>query len=423
MKRICLQCRSRRRRRFNPSQSILILTPELILSTLRYWFSLPTGKEGLGRWPLPFHRVSSLKMGLERWGLIVSWHCLFSPSLLVVIIHVCSFTKSCPALCNPMDWSPPGSPQFSSVQSLSRVWLFAIPWTAARQASLSITNSRSLLKLMSIESVMSSNHLILCCPLLLLPSIFPSIRIFSNESVPCIGWPRYWSFSFSISPSHEYSGLISFRMDWLDLLVAQGTLRVSSNTTVQKHQFFGIQPKLPCPSDYLAGILEWNSSSRESIFPTQGSKLHLLQHLHWEADSLPPSHLGNPLVVRAGPRFVWELKISLGPPAGCVALWNVESGHAIVEAGDVWTVLVDCSSLLPLYQLPLYCHMEYLPLFRKSAWCCMDKQINWALTWFSSMVATAIALVDKFYLYSTWTVFKVLSNTFSDFYLNHSPLR
>ena len=197
---------------------------------------------------------------------------------------------------------------FSSVQLLSHVRLLATPWTAVQQASLSITNSQNLPKLIfrltSIESVMPFNHLILCHPLLLLPSIFPSIRIFSNESVPCIGWPRYWSFSFSISPSHEYSGLISFRMDWLDLLVAQGTLRVSSNTTVQKHQFFGIQPKLPCPSDYLAGILECNSSSRESIFPTQGSKLHLLQHLHWEADSLPPSHLGNPLVVRAGPRFV-----------------------------------------------------------------------------------------------------------------------
>jgi len=106
----------------------------------------------------------------------------------------------------------------SSVQSLSRVRLFATPWTAARQASLSITSSRSSLKLMSIESVMLSNHLILCCPLLLLPSVFPSIRVFSNESVLCIRWPKYWSFSFSISPSNEYSGLISFRMDWLDLL-------------------------------------------------------------------------------------------------------------------------------------------------------------------------------------------------------------
>ena len=111
------------------------------------------------------------------------------------------------------------------VQSLSCVQLFVIPWTAAHQGSLSITNSRSLLKLMSIESGMSSNHLILCHPLLLRPSIFPSIRVFSNESALCIRWPKYWSFSFSISPSNEYSGLISFRMDWWDLLAVQGTLK------------------------------------------------------------------------------------------------------------------------------------------------------------------------------------------------------
>ena len=115
--------------------------------------------------------------------------------------------------------------QFSSYQSLSHVQLFAAPWTAARQASLSITNSRSLLKLMSIESVMPSNHLILCHPLLLPPSIFPSIRVFSSESVLRIRWPKYWSFSFSISPSNEYSGLISFRMKWLDLLAVQRTLK------------------------------------------------------------------------------------------------------------------------------------------------------------------------------------------------------
>ena len=113
--------------------------------------------------------------------------------------------------------------EFSSVQSLSRVQLFATPWTAARQASLSITNSRSSLKLMSIELVMPSNHLILCCLLLFLPSIFPSIRVFSKESVLCIRWPKYWSFSFSISPSNDYSGLISFRMDCL--LAVQGTLK------------------------------------------------------------------------------------------------------------------------------------------------------------------------------------------------------
>ena len=130
---------------------------------------------------------------------------------------------------------------FSSVQSLSRVQLFETPWTAALQASLSITNSRSLLKLMSTESVMPSNHLILCHTLLLLPSIFPSIRVFSNESVLHIRWPKYWSFSFSISPSNECSGLISFRMDWVDLLAVQGTLESLLNTTVQKHQFFGTQ--------------------------------------------------------------------------------------------------------------------------------------------------------------------------------------
>ena len=113
----------------------------------------------------------------------------------------------------------------SSVQSLSHVRLFVIPWTAAHQASLSLTHSQSLLKLMSIESVMPSNHLILCCPLLLPPSIFPSIRVFSNESVLHIRWPKYWSFSFNISPSNEHPGLISFRMDWLDLFGIQGTLK------------------------------------------------------------------------------------------------------------------------------------------------------------------------------------------------------
>ena len=115
--------------------------------------------------------------------------------------------------------------QFSSVQSLSRVRLFVTPWTATCQAFLSITNSQSLLKFTSIELVMPSNYLILCRPLLLLPSIFPSIRVFSNESALHIRWPKYWSFSFIISPSSEYSGLISFRIDWLDILVVQGTLK------------------------------------------------------------------------------------------------------------------------------------------------------------------------------------------------------
>ena len=133
---------------------------------------------------------------------------------------------------------------FSSVQSLSRAQLFVTPWTAARQASLSITNSQSLPKPMSIESVMPSNHIILCRPLFLLPSILPSIRVFSNESAPRIGWPKYWSFSFSISPSNEHPGLISLRKGWLDLLAVQGTLRSLLHTIVQKHQFFGTQLSL-----------------------------------------------------------------------------------------------------------------------------------------------------------------------------------
>ena len=133
---------------------------------------------------------------------------------------------------------------FSSVQSLSCVRLFATPCTAARQASLSITNSWSLLKLMSIELVMPSNHLILSCPLLLL-SVFPSIRVFSNESALCIRWPKYWSFSFNINPSNEYSGLISFRMDCLDLLAVQGTLTSllqhhSSKASILQHSAFFI---------------------------------------------------------------------------------------------------------------------------------------------------------------------------------------
>ena len=117
------------------------------------------------------------------------------------------------------------SVQFSLVPSLSCVWLFVTPWTAACQSSLSITNSWSMLKLISIESVMPSNHLILCRSLILLPSVFPNMRIFSNESVLCIRWPKYCSFNLSISPSNEYLGLISFRIDWFDLLAVQGTLK------------------------------------------------------------------------------------------------------------------------------------------------------------------------------------------------------
>ena len=143
------------------------------------------------------------------------------------------------------------SVQFSSVQSLSLVRFSATPWTAACQASLSITNSQSLLKLMSTELVMPSNHLIFCSPLLLPPSIIPTIRVFSNESVLHIRWPKYWSFSFSINPSNEYSGLISFRMDWLDLLAVHGTLKSllqhhRSKASILRHSvFFVVQLSHP----------------------------------------------------------------------------------------------------------------------------------------------------------------------------------
>ena len=130
------------------------------------------------------------------------------------------------------------SVQFSTFQLC---WTLCDPMNTARQASLSITNSQSPPKPMSTESVIPSKHLMLCHPLLLLPLIFPSIRVFSNESVLRIRWPKYWSFSFNISHSNEHPGLISFRMDWLDLLAVQGTLKSRSNTTVQKHQFFGSQ--------------------------------------------------------------------------------------------------------------------------------------------------------------------------------------
>ena len=155
----------------------------------------------------------SVKKVLLAWGLN---QCL--------TYGLCCFTpcQQCRVVMTQMVWG------LVFVQLLSCVQLFATPWTAAHQASLSITNSRSMLTLTSIESVMPSKHLILCRPLLLLPSIFPSIRVFWNESVLRIWWPKYWSFSFSISPSSEYLGLISFKMDWLDLLAVQGTLKESS---------------------------------------------------------------------------------------------------------------------------------------------------------------------------------------------------
>ena len=153
------------------------------------------------------------------------------------------------------DWYSVVRTSVSSLQSLSCVWLFVTPWTTARQASLSITNSQCLPKPMSIESVMPSTHLILCHPLLLLPPIFPSIRVFSNESALHMRWPKYWSFSFNISPSNEHSGLISFRIDWLDLLAVQGTLKSllqhhSSKASILWCSAFFTSPTLTSIHDY-----------------------------------------------------------------------------------------------------------------------------------------------------------------------------
>ena len=162
---------------------------------------------------------------------------------------------------------------FSSVQLLSHVRLFATPWTAACQASLSITSSWNLLKLMSIELVMPSNHLILCCPLLLLPSIFPSIRVFSNESALPIRWPKDWSFSFNIIPSNEHSGLISFRMDWLDLLAVQGTLKSllqhhnSKASILWRSVFFIVQLSHPyMTTGKTIALTKWTFLQTKSFF-------------------------------------------------------------------------------------------------------------------------------------------------------------
>ena len=172
-------------------------------------------------------------------------------------------------------WQLIGIGKIVAVQSLSHVWLFAIPWTAACQASLSFTISWSLLKLMSIESVMPSNHLILCCPFLLLPSVFPSIRVFSSESAIHIRWPKYWSFSFNISSSNEHPGLISFRMDWLDLLAVQGTLK----SLLQHHS--SKASVLQCSAFFMFQLSHQYKTTAENTALTTRSFLILCLALSW----------------------------------------------------------------------------------------------------------------------------------------------
>ena len=162
--------------------------------------------------------------------------------------------------------------------SLSGVWLFATPWATGCQASLFITNSRSLLKLMSTELVMPSNHLILCRPFLLLPSIFPSIRVFSNKLALCIGWPKYWSFSFNINPSNEYSELISFRIDWIELLAVQRTLK-----SLLQHQFSSVTQSCPTLCDPM-------NRSTPGLPVHQQLPEFTQTHVHWVGDAIQPSH-------------------------------------------------------------------------------------------------------------------------------------
>ena len=187
------------------------------------------------------------------WSITTWWQldCEHKMGVVYTVYSIDSYPDDSEVICIKFLEFVLGVVQFRSVQLLSHVWLFATSWTTARQASLSITNSQSLPKFMSIESLMPSNHLILCHPFLLLHSVFPNIRVFTNESVLCIRWPKYWSFSFSISPSIECSGLISFRMDWLYLLVLQGTPQslikhCSSKASILRcSAFFMVQ--LSCP--------------------------------------------------------------------------------------------------------------------------------------------------------------------------------
>ena len=202
------------------------------------------------------------------------------------------------------------SVQFSSVQLLSCVWLFATPWIAAPQASLSITNSRSSLRLTSIESVMSSSHLILCRPLLLLPPIPPSSRVFSNESTLCMRWPKYWSFSFSISPSNEHPGLISFRMDWLDLFAVQGTLKSllqhhsSKASILWRSAFFTVQLSQP----YMTTGKTIALTRRPFVGKVMSLLLNMLLHL------LHPLYISAESVIRSGLPRITDL--------GKLNMWN-----------------------------------------------------------------------------------------------------
>ena len=244
--------------------------------------------------------------------------------------------------------------QFSSVQTLSWVRLFSTPWTAAHQPSLSITNSQSLLKLMSIESVIPSNHLILCCPLLL-PSIFPSIRVFSNESVLHIRWPKYWSFRFNISPSNEYSGLISLRMDWLDLLAVQETLKSLIQYHSSKHQFFSAQLSFIVQLSHLymtAGktiALTWRTFVSKVMSLLFNMLSRLVIAFIQRNKCLLISWLQSPSAVILEPKKIKSVTVSI--------VWPI---YLPWSDGTGYHDLSECWVLSQLLYSPLYFHQEAL---------------------------------------------------------------
>ena len=245
-------------------------------------------------------------------------------------------------------------PSISSVQSLSCVWLFVTPWTAACQASLSITNSWNLLKLMSTESVMPSSHLILCPPFSPLPSIFPSIKVFSNESVLRIRWPKYWSFSFNISPFNEYSGLISFRINWLDLLAVQGTLKCllrhhsSKASILQCSTFFVVQLSHP----YMTTGKTIALTRRTFVGKVMSLLLNMLSRLVItclpRSKCLLISWLHSPSAVILEPKKIKSVTVSTISPKIC---------HEVVGQTP-WSLFSECWALSQLFHSPLYFHQE-----------------------------------------------------------------
>ena len=277
-----------------------------------------------------------------------------------------------------MEQEAKSSPQFSSVQSLSHLWLFASPWTAACQASLSITNSQSPPKPVSIESVMLSNHLILCFPLILLPSIFPSIRAFSNESLLPIRWPKYWSFSFNISSSNEHPGLISFRMDWFHLLTVQGTLK----SLLQHHS--SKASILPCSAFFIVQLSHPYVTTGKTITLTRwtfvGKVMSLLFNVLCRlvitflpgSKGLLISWLQSPSAVIVEPRKIKSVTASIISPS---------IGHEVMGL-DAMILVFWMLSLKPTFSLSSFTFIKRL---------------------FSSSLS-AIRVVSSAYLDSSWCI-------------------